>query len=137
MTPARLQLTLYAGPVRRPLESFPVTARFTNCSRTKERMLKLFDPLPVFFTTTLMPVSGGIPIDVAGMGKADPFYADLRYEVIEPGATFEVALDLAPWIRAPVPPGPYWLSLEYHNAYGSDCFLGPLASEPITVPIGN
>lgn len=130
-----LRLTLHAQPVPEPARRFAVTARFTNTSANGVRLLKLFDPLPAFFTTALAPIDNG-EIDVAGMGKIDPVEGSLRYADLACGTSFDVDIDLAPWIRAPVAPVPHRLSMRYHNAYGADCFRGVLDSAPITVSVG-
>jgi hypothetical protein len=130
-----LRLTLHAHPVADPARRLDVTARFTNVSDHSVRLLDLFDPLPVFFTTTLAPIGDG-EIDVAGMGKIDPLDGSFHYVDLASRASFEVELDLAPWIRAPVAPVPHSLTMRYHNAYGADCFHGPLDSAAITVRIG-
>jgi len=130
-----LRLTLQAPPVADPARRFAVTARFTNTSGHRVRLLDLFDPLPVFFITDLAPLGDG-EVDVAGMGKIDVAEGSLHYVDLPSGASFEVELDLAPWIRAPVVPVPHRLSMRYHNAYGTDCFHGSLDSTAITVSIG-
>jgi hypothetical protein len=130
-----LSLTLHAEPVADPARVFAVTARFTNTSEHGIRLLELFDPVPVFFVTALAPIGGG-EIDVAGMGKIDAADGSLQYVELASGASFEVALDLAPWIRAPLAPGPHRLAMRYHNGYGADCFHGLLDSAPINVTIG-
>ena len=131
-----LSLTVHAGPVSKPNERFPVTAVFTNISSSPVRMLTVFDPLPVFFTASAMAASG-TRIDIAGMGKMDPLDGTLTYAELWPGETLEAPLDLAPWIRGEVVPGTYRLSLQYHNAYGSDCFRGILDGEPTVVHVGH
>jgi hypothetical protein len=130
-----LSLTLHAEPVADPGRVFAVTARFTNTAEHRIRLLDLFDPFPVFFVTELTPIDGG-EIDVAGMGKIDAAEGSLHYVELASGASFEVALDLAPWIRAPLAPGPHRLAMRYHNAYGADCFHGLIDSAPINVTIG-
>jgi hypothetical protein len=127
---ASLRLTVFVETITDPADAFPVTARFENTSSATVRMLELFEPLPVFFTPSLSRADGG-EIDVAGAGKVDPFDGSLAYNDLAPGESLSVGVDLAPWIRAPVTPGLYRLSLTYHNAYGSNCFRGPLASPPV------
>jgi hypothetical protein len=129
-----LRLTVSGQPVRDPALRFEVTARFTNVSREHVRLLSQFEPLPVFFTTTLQAESGR-EIDVAGAGKADFAAGALREKDLAPGEAFDVALNLAPWIRGAVPPGRYQLTLTYHNAYGSGCFHGPLTSVPAAIEV--
>ena len=130
-----LRLTIHAGPVPEPNRRFPIRARFTNTSSSPVRLLTFFDPLPVFFMASASPV-GGSEIDIAGMGKMDPLDGTLTYTQLRPGENLDVPLDLAPWIRGQVVPGAYRLSLQYHNAYGSDCFKGALDSEAIIVQVG-
>ena len=130
-----LRLTLQAGQVRAsgPLT---VTARFTNVSSQPVRMLPVFDPLPVFFTTKLQRLSNG-EVDVAGAGKADFPDEALQPRVVRPGESLDAELDLGPWIRGTLRPGHYGLTLTYHNAYGEGCFRGPLTSDPITVEVAS
>ena len=124
---------LHAQPVRQS-GPFPVTARFTNVSTQPVRMLPLFDPLPVFFTASLQRLSDG-DVDVAGAGKADFPDDELRPVDVSAGDSLDAELDLRPWIRGTVVPGRYRLTLTYHNAYGDNCFRGPLTSAPITVQV--
>jgi hypothetical protein len=99
-------------------------------------MLTFFDPLPVFFMASVSPV-GGSEIDIAGMGKMDPLEGTLTYLQLDPGEHLDVPLDLAPWIRGQLAPGPHRLSLQYHNAYGTDCFKGVLDSAPTILQLGD
>ncbi len=132
---APLALTLRAPAVTDPRRRFAITARFTNVSTQPVRLLALFDPLPVFFDPTLIAEDGS-QVDVAGMGKADPPKASLRYWTLHQGEHHEVSLDIARWLRGDVPPPPYRLSMAYHNVYGENCFVGILNSPPITVSAG-
>jgi hypothetical protein len=129
-----LRLTLHAPPVRESAGPFPVIARFTNVSAEPVRMLPIFDPLPVFFTTSLQHLADG-EIDVAGAGKADFPESELRPMDVSAGESLDAELDLQPWIRGMVVPGLYRLALTYHNAYGDGCFRGPLTSAPITIEV--
>lgn len=130
-----LGLTLEPGVGGASAQRFPVIARFDNQSSRDLRLLDLFHPLPVFFTTRL--VSGaGAEIDVVGAGKLEPVEGRLRYVELSRGATHEVELDLAPWIRAELPGGAYSLAMSYHNAYGDGCFRGVVDSTPIMVNVG-
>lgn len=133
IAPSPLRLTLHARPVRES-GPFKVAARFTNVSAKPVRMLPIFEPLPVFFTTTLQRISNG-EVDVAGAGKADFPYDELRSTDLMTGESLDVELDLRPWIRGTLVPGRYGLTLTYHNAYGEGCFRGPLTSDLITVEV--
>jgi hypothetical protein len=97
-------------------------------------MLQVFDPLPVFFMTSLVRIGGG-EVDVTGAGKADIPEEELQTIEVAPGGHLDVDLDLKPWIREPLLPGRYTLSLTYRNAYGQDCFRGPLTSDAITLEV--
>lgn len=132
--PSPLRLTLHGPQVRESAGPFPVTARFTNVSTQPVRILPVFDPLPVFFTTSLELISDG-EIDVVGAGKADFPDGFLRPEDLGAGESRDATLDLRPWIRGTVVSGLYRLTLTYHNAYGDGCFRGPLTSAPITIEI--
>jgi len=133
-SPPTLVLSAPAAP--EPARRFLVTARFVNTSQRPLRLLDLFEPLPVFFTARLVAPGGG-EVDIAGAGKLDPLQGSLRYAELAPGAILEAALDLAPWLRASsLPGGTYRLSLQYHNAYGEDCFKGLVDSAAIEVRVG-
>lgn len=130
-----LHLTLHVPPVADPSRHFVVVARFTNTSTAPLQLLMLFAPLPVFFTAKLVAATGGA-IDVAGMGKLDPPEGSLHSQTLAVGASLDVSLDLAPWIRGAMAPGQYELSLQYHNAYGESCFKGVVESPPVSVHVG-
>lgn len=131
--PSPLRLTLHARPVRES-GPFVVTARFTNVSSQPLRMLPVFDPVPVFFTTELHRLSNG-DVDVAGAGKADFPDEALQPAVLSSGESLDAEIDLRPWIRGVLTPGRYGITLTYHNAYGEGCFRGPLTSDSITVEV--
>jgi hypothetical protein len=97
-------------------------------------MLRMFDPLPVFFTTSLQRLSGE-DVDVAGAGKADFPEEELTPTEVGVGESFDAEVDLKPWIRAPLVSGTYSLTMTYHNSYGDGCFRGPLTSAPINVEV--
>ena len=124
-----LRLTLQVETVRDG-GPFPVIARFLNVSTGPVRMLNVFDPLPVFFTSRLERLEDGADVDITGAGKADFFEDQLQTIDVGAGRSFDVALDLRPWIRDSLRPGRHQLTLTYHNAYGDDCFSGPLTSAP-------
>lgn len=129
-----LRLSVSAQPIREQAVHFEVTARFTNVSATPVCLLSQFEPLPVFFTASLESQSGR-EVDVAGAGKADFPSGYLEQKELAPGESLDVALDLAQWVRGPMSPGRYTLALTYHNAYGKDCFRGPLTSAPIEIEV--
>jgi hypothetical protein len=116
-------------------ESFPIRVSFANATGPEVRLLRHFEPIPVFFSFTLTRPDG-TPIPIAGAGKIDFEEGKVDCILIEPGESFDVELDLAPWLTAAtLTPGAYRLSATYHNQYGDDCFQGHLTSEPIEIQI--
>jgi hypothetical protein len=132
------QLTLHItspdGAVFRP-NHLPVQAHFANRGAALVRLLRLFEPLPVFFEVD-MRAANGTPIEAAGMGKADIPRRLLSYVELRSGEEFEVLLRLDEVIPAEdVTPGAYTLALTYHNQYGKNCFHGVLKSNTIAIEV--
>ena len=117
-------------------EHFPIRASFENAGDAEVRLLRHFEPVPVFFSFHLT-CADGTPVPIAGGGKIDFPEGEIECVPIPPGESFEVELDLAPWLAsASLTPGTYRLSATYHNQYGEDCFQGQLHSAPVEIEIG-
>jgi hypothetical protein len=129
-----LRIAALEQEVFRP-DHLPVRASFTNVGTDPVRLLRVFDPLPVFFEVD-MEMEDGTPIDAPGMGKADLPRHMLRYVDLAPGQEFQATLRLDEVVAAgDVAPGGYTLSLAYHNQYGEDCFQGWLESNTIRIEV--
>jgi hypothetical protein len=130
MTGAGFELTLQSRQA--PL-SFRVT--FSNRSQHSINLLDRFEPLPVFFSFAIVRADG-TPVPVSGAGKIDPGPLGLGCISLRPGETYATDLELAPWLRAPLPPARYDVAVTYHNQYGEECFTGVVTSNTISVFVG-
>jgi hypothetical protein len=130
MTDTGLELTLQSrqGPL-----SFRVI--FANRSQHTINLLDRFEPLPVFFSFAIVRADG-TPVPVSGAGKIDPGPQGFGFIGLQPGETHAADLELAPWLRAPLPRARYDVTVTYHNQYGAGCFAGTLMSNTISVGVG-
>jgi hypothetical protein len=112
----------------------PLKITFENVGEEEIRLLQCFDPLPVFFSFSLV-AEDGTPVSLPGAGKIDFFEGSIRYVALSPGQIFSLEVDIAEIIVFPeqLTPGNYSISVTYHNQYGENCFRGVLRSRPIHV----
>ena len=130
MTDTGLELTLHKRP---GALSFRVI--FANRSQRTINLLDRFEPLPVFFSFAVVRADG-TPVPVSGAGKIDPGPEGFGCIDLRPGETYAADLDLAPWLRAPLPPARYDVTVTYHNQYGAECFAGTLTSNTVSLDVG-
>ena len=132
--PIVLRLTTPPGPAAGPGE-LPVRVCFHNASPEPVRLLAETEPVPVFFSVSIVDVNG-TPVPAAGGGKVDFGPEGPDYVQVAPGADWCVDIDLEPLLTHPLAPGTYQVGVQYHNQYGDDCFLGRLEADPIVMHLG-
>lgn len=112
-----------------PVE-MPVEVTFQNVGELPIRVLKTFEPAPIFFSFDIIR-DDGMPIDTPGAGKIS--IDTMEFLNLMRGESFSVSIDIAPLLPEPLAAGKYSLSVEYHNQYGDGhSFTGKAFSN--TVP---
>ena len=136
-TPSSLRVSVCAieGAVY-TRDNIPLRIVFESTGEGGIRLLRHFEPLPVFFAFRIVR-EDGTPIGIPGAGKIDFREGSIRYLVLNSRETFGILVDLAEIIPSPedVTEGDYEISVTYHNQYGEDCFRGKIGSDPINVKI--
>ncbi len=133
-----LQLILEAlPPLQLTGQQIQLVVRFKNVSNIPIKLLKVFEPTPVFFSVKIIDRVSDRPIDVAGAGKID-FFGAPDVEVINPNQEFTVKIDLGQLLAASgktLKRGLYEVSVTYHNQYGEDVLKGELTSGTVQIRI--
>jgi hypothetical protein len=132
--PIVLRLTAAPGPAAGPGE-IPVRVCFHNASHEPVRLLAVTEPVPVFFSFSIVDADG-TPVPAAGGGKIDFGPEGPGYVQIEPGGDWCVGVDLSSLLARPLAPGSYRVGVQYHNQYGDNCFRGQLTAGPVVVHLG-
>ncbi len=121
-----------------PHLKIPLQVTFHNTGPRAVRLLDTFERQEalVFFQMKLHRSDGTIVLTRGG-GKIDFGPGKIRYQAIEPGASFSPVIDLAAFVGdvKQIPPGHYTLKVTYTNQYGSDCFKGTIVSERAEIVI--
>ncbi len=114
----------------------PLRLRFENVSGEEIRILRHFEPLPVFFAFDMVD-EDGMHVAIPGAGKIDFYEGAMKYATLPAGGTLDVDVNLAEVLTRPelVKPGRYMISVTYHNQYGENCFRGMVSSEPISLTL--
>lgn len=115
----------------------PLKVTFQNTGKGEAiRILRQFEPLPVFFTFSMVDKDGR-HVAIPGAGKVDLPHHAIEYVVLSAGESFTIEIELAKHIanRKQIKAGPYTLSVNYHNQYGEHCFQGEISSQPLTLVI--
>lgn len=129
----RVNLSTIPGADYGP-SSLPLRVTFANERTLPLRILAVFEPLPVFFTFHVVK-SDGTPLALPGGGKIDFGPDGPGYLELPPGGSHTIEFNIGTWFSRPLDPGPYSVSVTYHNQYGEDCFRGTVASDPIHVEV--
>lgn len=130
----KLRIAAQEGTIYRA-DNLPVQAIFENRGTALIRLLRLFEPLPVFFEIDLVSIDGR-SVDAPGAGKADIPPGRMNYVDLTPGGEFMTTLRLDSVVPAEdLRPGAYRLALTYHNQYGEGCFHGMRKSNRIMIEI--
>jgi hypothetical protein len=117
-------------------ENSPLKLSFVNMGSEEMRVLRHFDPLPVFFAFGMKDEDGRY-LSIPGAGKIDFYKGSIPYENLPPGGSFEIEVNLAEILAYPdeAHPGEYTIKATYHNQYGENCFQGAVSSNTITVSL--
>ena len=132
-TTLRIEIAVPPGQVAH-VGSIPLAITFRN-GGTPVRILRQFEPLPVFFSFDMVDADG-TPLLLPGGGKIDLRRNVMEYVTLARGETYMLAVDIHHLMPSPLKADAYTLSVTYHNQYGEDCFRGSLHSNTITVTIG-
>src|SRR5262249_13949695 len=116
----------------------PLRITFENTATEEIKMLRHFEPLPVFFSVE-MTRADGTPIAIPGAGKISFAEGQIEYLVLRRKESFGFEVDLSTVIppSAEVKRGDFTVSVTYHNQYGEGCFQGQLSSAPIRLTLGD
>jgi hypothetical protein len=134
-SPLRIVVSAIPGVVYTK-SNIPLRVTFENIGRQKMRILRHFDPLPVFFAFDMVG-EDGTHVAIPGAGKIDFYEGSIEYATLPAGGTLNVDVNLASVLARPelVKPGKYTISVTYHNQYGEDCFRGMVSSGPASVTL--
>jgi hypothetical protein len=112
-----------------PNSQIPVQITFENSSDNPLKILKAFEPTPIFFQFEIVAEDGTI-IDVPGGGKIA--IDNMEYLTLAPNETYIHKVDISSILDQPLENGKYSVSIEYHNQYGDkDCFTGKVVSNSV------
>lgn len=135
----RLALRLTVAPLEGTVytrDSIPLQIIFENVGAQRLRLLRKFEPTPVFFSIRMVR-EDGTPIGIPGAGKIDFQEGTVEYLTLNAGELFGFLVDVArvAYRREDITPGEYRVSVTYHNQYGEDCFQGVLSSNTTQVTV--
>src|SRR5215216_4303600 len=94
-TPSSLRVSVFAGEgVLYTRDNIPLRIVFENTGEGAIRLLRHFEPLPVFFSFRMVR-EDGTPIAIPGAGKIDFLEGSIQYLVLNSCETFGILVDLA------------------------------------------
>lgn len=114
-----------------------VNIKFTNKSGTDVRLLKVFEPVPIFFSIQLTD-SARKTVDVPGAGKISIPENLLEYVSVPAGASYIKSLRISDFLQEynkVLPYGKYRCKIIYHNQYGNNCVKGWFESNVISFEV--
>jgi hypothetical protein len=106
---------------------------FKNTTKETLRLLKIFEPIPVFFSIEISNQNGEY-FNPPGAGKASFTTGAFEYINIPPNKTFIKELDVHQVLseyNIMLETGKYKLKASYHNQYGENCIKGWFTSKEI------
>jgi hypothetical protein len=130
-----IKLTLEAiPPVQLAGQSITLLVHFKNVTKTPVSLLKVFEPIPVFFSVKIIDRVSDSPIEVPGSGKID-FFGKPDVEIIQPNQEYVVKIDLGQLLGAKknLKRGLYDITVTYHNQYGEEVMKDKVSSNVIQI----
>lgn len=130
-TALRIEISTLPGEVYHA-GNLPLAITFTNSGAQPLRILRQFEPLPVFFSFEMVDMDE-TPRLMPGGGKVDLRRDRMEYITLNPEEVYKLQVDIHGLLPSPFTPGIYMLNVVYHNQYGEDCFRGRVSSNVITI----